>query len=246
MIKNVIIHGDSRDYIPRIKTPINCVITDPPFGVDYQSNSAVLPKSRQVNRKIQDDADPEYAIRVFHSIMGNIIPKLADEADIYVFTSWTVVDLWIPAVRQLNRLGPDGCLWEKLNHGIELKMMLIWDKGEPGQGDIDGNWGCGHELILFAKKGRRKMPFRRSGVLHCNKVPAGQNWHPTQKPHQLIEILVAASTNPGDLVVDPYSGSGSTSIACKNLGRNSLAFDIDKEYVRKSEEALSQNGLGLY
>lgn len=230
--KNVIIHGDSRAYIPRIHTPIDCVITDPPFGMNFESNRAVTPEGKARNIKIEGDATPQKAIATFKDIMRVIIPKLAPMAEIYVFTAWHVLEWWIPAVKSLSP-------------NIELKQMLIWDKGYPGQGDLVGNWGCGHEIILYLKKGRRPVRFRRSGIIHVDKIPAGQNIHPTEKPVALIEHLIGMSTDPGDLIVDPYSGSGSTSVAAQRLGRNSLAFDIHEPYVIESKKRLEQVGFNL-
>ena len=126
---------------------------------------------------------------------------------------------------------------------LELKQLLIWDKGYPGLGDLDGNWGCGHEMILYLKKGRRPIPKRRSGIIHVDKIPAGQNVHPTEKPVALIKQLIEMSTDPGDFVVDPFSGSGSTSVAAQQLGRNSLAFDIEERYVRVGQERLKSQPL---
>lgn len=244
--KNLIIHGDSRDYIPKIKTPINCIITDPPFGIDYRSNSAVLPKSRAANQKIHDDDSPEKAVKTFHSIFASIIPKLADQAEIYIFTSWIVLDHWIPAVKNITHLDcHTGEVKPWIEHNISLKMMLIWSKDEPGQGDIEANWGCGHEIILYLKKGRRPLPFRRSGILHHNKIPAGQNIHETEKPVGLLEPLILASTDKDDLIVDPYSGSGSTSVAAQKLGRNSLAFEINERYIQPSRDRLKQTSFNL-
>lgn len=58
--------------------------------------------------------------------------------------------------------------------------------------------------------------------------------HPTQKPLKLIDRLVLASSNPRDLVVDPFMGSGATAISCINNNRNYLGFEIDEEYYNKS------------
>jgi site-specific DNA-methyltransferase (adenine-specific) len=232
--RNVIIHGDSRDYIPRISTPINAVVTDPPFGIDVKMNSASDPAQRAINERIKNDGDVAEAIDLFDSVMRQIIPKLADQAEVYVFTAWSVLDFWIPAVKGLSP-------------HLELKMMLIWDKGYPGKGDLVANWGCGYEPILYLKKGRRPLPYRRSGIIHVDKLGAGQNIHPTEKPVQLLEKLIEMSTDPGDLVVDPFSGSGSTSVAAQKLQRNSLAFEIDNEpprsFVDKSQARLTEQSI---
>ena len=231
MSTNVIKLGSCLDYLHKIKTPINCVRTDPPYGMDFQSNNTRLAESKKFSKKIAADADLESALNLFAEVMDALTPKLADQAEVYVFTAWHILDSWMPLLRT----------WEK--DGIKLKMMLVWDKGFPGLGDLDGNWGCGHEVILYLKKGRRPVPYRRSGIIHVDKVASGQNIHPTEKPVALIEKLIEMSTDPGDLVVDPFSGSGSTSVAAQNLGRNSLAFEIDPEHYERSTKRLEQTGL---
>lgn len=251
--KNIIIHGDSRDHISKITTPINAIVTDPPYGVDVKMNSASSAEQKAINERIKNDMDVTTAINLFHSVMGPIIPKLAGEAEIYVFTAWNVLEDWIPAVKDLAYIQPDGEYrvdeygnFVENGSDIRLKMMLIWDKGYPGKGDLKANWGCGYEPCLYLKKGRRPLPYRRSGIIHVDKVASGQNIHPTEKPVQLLETLIDMSTDPGDLVVDPFSGSGSTSVAAQKLGRNSLAFEIDNDpprsFVDKSRERLKQVG----
>jgi DNA modification methylase len=220
------------------------ILTDPPFGVDVKMNSANSPEQRAVNARIENDIDVPTALRIFYGEMRTILPKLAPVADLYVFTSWQVIEFWKPACADLAWLTPDGEI-EKLQpplYDITVKMMLIWDKGYPGKGDLQANWGCGYEPILYLKKGRRPNPYRRSGIISCDKVPAGQNIHPMQKPVSLLERLIEMSTDLGDLVVDPFSGSGSTSVAAMRTGRNSLAFEIDNEpprsFVDKSRARL--------
>ena len=109
--------------------PIGAIVTDPPFGMEYQSNSATTPEGRARNKKIDNDGDVDTAIGIFHDCIRPTIPLMAEDCDIYIFTAWHVLDAWIPAVKAIA----PGV--------IELKMMLLWDKGDPGQGDLLGNWG---------------------------------------------------------------------------------------------------------
>lgn len=223
---NKIIFGDSRLFIPKIRTPVNCLLTDPPYGMDFQSNNTRLPESKKFATKINADDDLEAALALFDEVMELTIPKLADDAEIYVFTAWHVLDSWMPLLRSYP--------------GLTLKMMLIWDKGYPGLGDLEGNWGCGHEVILYLKKGRRLLPYRRSGIIHVDKIASGKNIHPTEKPVALLERLIEMSTKPGDLILDPFSGSGSTSVAAQRLGRNSLAFENDERWIEPSRKRLEE------
>lgn len=73
--------------------------------------------------------------------------------------------------------------------------------------------------------------------------------HPTQKPVRLLERLLALTTHPGDVVLDPFAGSCSTAIACVNTNRKFIGFEIDKEYydagVKRLNEALSEPKLAM-
>lgn len=74
---------------------------------------------------------------------------------------------------------------------------------------------------------------------------AEERFHPTQKPQKLLERLIMASSNPGDLVLDPFMGGGSTAVACVSTKRNYLGFEIDPTYYEQSLSRLTQMLLPL-
>lgn len=221
-------HGDARELADAITGPINCIIADPPYGVDFVSRKGVLPSAARFARKIENDGNIESAIELWSDVITRLTAKTPDDAEMYLFTKWDIIEPWANALRALAPIG-----WK-------YKMLLVWEKGYPGLGDIDANWGCGHELILYAKKGRRDVAERRSGVLHFDKPSTKGHIHPTEKPVPLLERLIEMSTNPGDLVVDPFAGSGSTIVAAQNLGRRGIGFEIDATYAKGAAERLDQ------
>lgn len=70
-------------------------------------------------------------------------------------------------------------------------------------------------------------------------------YHPTQKPQKLLERLIIASSNEGDIVLDPFMGGGSTAVACVSMNRKYIGFEIDPEYVKKSLDRLSTQQISL-
>ena len=64
--------------------------------------------------------------------------------------------------------------------------------------------------------------------------------HPTQKPEKLLAKIILASSNPGDVVLDPFLGSGSTSVAAKKLGRHYIGIEIESQYCLWAEQRLAQ------
>ena len=76
-----------------------------------------------------------------------------------------------------------------------------------------------------------------SHVHYCN---AERQPHPTQKPEALLERIIRASSNPGDTVLDPFVGSGTTCRVAHVLGRNSIGIDINPEYIAMTQSRLLQ------
>lgn len=212
-------HGDSRELVEKVPEGVNCVITDPPYGVNYRSRHAVTPEGLKYVADVAHDSDLLQARGLFLDVMAGLLPRTADECEMYVFTRWDIVGDWIDTVRELSEFG------------FAYKMMLIWDKGGPGTGDIDANWGCGHEIILYLKKGRRDVKFRRSGIISVDMVHPHKIVHPTEKPVPLLTQLIEMSTSPGDLIVDPFSGSGSTAVAAQKTGRRAVGIELEERYA---------------
>ena len=74
----------------------------------------------------------------------------------------------------------------------------------------------------------------------CGTFKEREQWHPCQMPEKLLERIIRTSSNPGDLVFDPFAGSGTTLAAAKRLGRRYLGTDISRQYVRKANQRLRQ------
>lgn len=222
--------GRSEELVRNIARPVNVLLTDPPYGVAYRSRHATTPDGKHYVEDIHADDDLDGAVSLFRDVVDGIAASpggFADETELFVFTRWDIVDTWMNVVRTLG-------------HGFRYKMLLVWDKMEPGTGDIEGNWGCGHELILYGKRGKREVNFRRGGVIACPKVPPVHIIHPTEKPVPLLETLLSVSARPGDLVLDPFGGSLSTARAAANRGLDYVTIEQNHEFVRRGRQRLEQ------
>ena len=81
-----------------------------------------------------------------------------------------------------------------------------------------------------------------SHMHYCNR----NRWsHPTQKPEGVLERIILASTNEGDLVVDPFAGSGTTLRVCQQTGRSAIGFDVNPEYVEMIHDRLAEKFTGF-
>ena len=108
--------------------------------------------------------------------------------------------------------------------GFEIHNLLIWEKNNA----TPNRWymkNC--EYIIFARKGAAK-PINDCGsktVLQFKNVK--DRIHPTEKPIDLLELLITNSTLPGDTILDPFGGSFSTALAAIKTGRKAISFEID-------------------
>ncbi|KXT61397.1 site-specific DNA-methyltransferase [Lactococcus sp. DD01] len=91
------------------------------------------------------------------------------------------------------------------------------------------------DVIKSIEEGKMETSIMRVKKEHYRFV------HATQKPVRLMERLLNLVSEPGNVVLDPFSGSGSTAVACQNLNRNYIGFEIDKEYYDKSLERIKNN-----
>ncbi len=214
-------HGDSIELCQRFKPGrVDCIITDPPFGVDNQSNQAVTQHGKEYARKIANDENPEVAIATFQAVMDVLIPKTKEDSDLYVFTSQQVLDEWMQMTKEYLA-----------KFGYKRKAIIVWEKEGPGMGDTECPWGQGSEFILFFQKGRQlKQPHwsRRNSVVRIPQLRPNELIHPHEKPPALLELFIKASTAKGEFVVDPFGGSGSLVRAAERCDRSAVSIELEK------------------
>ena len=114
--------------------------------------------------------------------------------------------------------------------GFVFQQLLIWDKGNATPNKYYLN---AYELILMLRKGSARN-INNMGVTNILKVPniIGNKKHPTEKPADLMQILVDNSTNKGDVVLDPFMGVGGVGVACKRSGRDFIGIELDEKYFK--------------
>lgn len=120
--------------------------------------------------------------------------------------------------------------------GFKFWKPLIWDKDRIGMGY---HYRARYEMICFFEKGKRKLC--DLGVSDVLSFPAlrGEQYYPTEKPVLLLQVLIAQSTRPGELVVDPFLGSGAAAEAALQLGRDFAGCDITPEAVARSRARIA-------
>ncbi len=109
--------------------------------------------------------------------------------------------------------------------GFDHLRRIIWNKLTPALGQ--GVYRSQYEVVLLLSKGRRPGNSRSLGDVLTFPRVATRGHYPTEKPVGLLKTLIGQSSKPGELVLDPFCGSGSTGRAARELGRRALLCDLD-------------------
>ncbi len=196
---------------------IRAIITDPPYGVAYvEGKRDITTLGVDSDKAIVGDqlqSDEEY-VSFTKSWLGLAIPHLETYNACYIFNS----DLMYPALRQGMK-----------ESGFHYSQMIIWFKNTVVMNRKD--YLMMFELIAYGWFGRHKMERTKAKSVIVHPKPNASKLHPTQKPVGLLRKLIPNSTKMNEYIYDPFLGSGSTAVACEQLGRKCIGIELDTEYV---------------
>lgn len=118
------------------------------------------------------------------------------------------------------------------------RCWLVWDKlnGANDFADCELAW-------TNLDKAVRRLAYRWNGFIRENSEERGQ--HPTQKPVGVMQWVIEHATDPGDLVLDPFCGSGTTGVACLRLGRRFIGIEKDPKYAQVARDRMAAESRGL-
>jgi site-specific DNA-methyltransferase (adenine-specific) len=215
---HIIACGDScdRDFVKKVIgiNKVTSVLTDPPYGVAYVENKKDLVKIKSdkiiENDHIQSEEEYEEFTRKW---IGAVIPYLTEYNSFHIFNS----DSMFLALRTAMQ-----------KSGIHFSQMLVWIKNQPVMGMKD--YLSQFEVIAYGWFGKHKFQRSKAKSVINHPKPKKSGLHPTQKPVGLLRKLILDITKIGDIVYDPFLGSGTTLIACEKLHRICIGFEMDLEY----------------
>jgi site-specific DNA-methyltransferase (adenine-specific) len=136
------------------------------------------------------------------------------------------------------------CRWDNIQDLPEKpKSFIVWKKNNWTAGDLEHAHGRMWEGIGFWPQAEHQFNRRLPDVLDCPRIPATDLKHPTEKPIGLVLRIIEA--NVGDLILDPFCGSGTTCVAAKMLGRRYIGIDISEEYCQIARDRLKAVDTGV-
>ncbi len=232
-------HGDCMDLLTQIPdNSINTIFADPPY---FLSNGGISCQNGQVVCVDKGDWDkggtPEY-IREFNMQWLSLCrSKLKDNGTIWISGTYH------------NIFSVANCLTEL---GYKILNVITWQKSDPPPNLSCRYFNFSTEYIIWARKHAKKPhKFNYEMMKQLNgdkqmtdvwKIPAVGKWektcgkHPTQKPLRLLYRVILASTDEGDLVLDPFAGSSTTGIAANLLGRKFIGIEQEKAFLELSKK----------
>jgi site-specific DNA-methyltransferase (adenine-specific) len=225
-------NGDCLEFMRTLPDKsVDAVVTDPPYGIAFQSNGAKVKRYNVIHGDNDFDITPYFL---------EMVRLVKDGGAIYLYCRWDIAYEWQKVI------SPDS--------------QIIIPRGRVGMGDLD-NYADEYEVILFKRIGDHAInatSLKIPNNSHAKnppkfKVRIGNLWselvsneawerakHPTQKTVASYAKMVQVSTVAGEKVFDPFMGSGSSGVACVQLGRNFIGCEIESKYFNVAEKRIKQ------
>lgn len=201
---------------------VDVVLTDPPYGVDVDLSETLGAADVTHAGSLENDGYEE-AVELWRATVPELKRVLAPEGHLYAFASWKTYDDFRDVLSDA---------------GFEVLNCLVWLKSTPNNQTAFGSggvrYGYQHEFILYAvhETSEARSLDRTLTDIILHKHSSQDNEHPTEKPVGLLETLLEQSSAPGDVVLDPFLGSGSTAVAAIRNERDIVGFELDGETYR--------------
>ena len=210
---NKIYQGDCLELLRELPAnSVDLVLTDPPYNIDLQ------PQRKKTKAILNDSMDELEFISFLYPIAKELDRVLKEDSFAIIFTGWSTSHLFKRIFEPF---------WE-------FKSMPVW---------VKNNFGIGYytrpqyePCMLFMKGKPAVLKNPVSDVWRFNKVLKPN--HSCEKPLELMKFIVNNFTEEGQTVIDPFLGVGNSLVACKQLGRRYIGFELDEGYFEESSKRL--------
>lgn len=224
-------HGDCRAVIPSLGS-VDLLLTDPPYSLSVSTNHQNKP-GRGTRRLDFFTGDTDW-----QTMTADVVSRVMLAAD-----KARAAYVWC-GHRQFGRLVDafETAQWQT--------RPVAWAKKCPVPAPPGVGWDSALEMCVYAfRSGRKWTPptgTKVPNIIHADSYRHGQPGklaHPTQKPIRTIEIPLVYSTEPGDVVLDPFAGSGTTLRVAKDNARRAIGVEIEERYCEIIASRLAQDVL---
>ena len=245
-LKNKIINGDSLKELKKIPDEsFDLIFADPPYNLQLR-NKLIRPDRSKV-KAVNDKWDQFENFKTYDEFTNDWLLEckrlLKKNGSIWVIGSY----------HNIFRVGA-----KIQDLGFWILNDVIWNKYNPMPNFRGTRFTNAHETLIWASKEKNSKYTFNYQSLKClnDDIQMRSNWnlpicngaerlkkngkkiHSTQKPESLLHRVLLASSNKGDMILDPFLGSGTTATVAKKLGRNYYGIEKEKNYFKAAEERL--------
>jgi DNA modification methylase len=219
-----LINSDYKELVEKMIVKdimVDLILTDPPYGVsrNHQLGFSNMGRSGMDYGEWDYGFDQKEWIKI-------CTPLVKNGGSIVIFNDWKNMSYIVE---------------ELVENGFIIKDLLRWEKTNPMPRNVKSRYVMDVEVAVWAVKGKKRWAFNKPDevpylrpVFKAGLVLGKKRIHPTQKQSSVLEEIVSIHSNKGDLVFDPFFGSGSTAQACKKLERNFIGSEIEEKYYKKA------------
>lgn len=224
MIKNFALHqADAVEWLHQLPdASVDLAITDPAYE-SLEKHRKIGTTTRLKQSKASSNAwFPIFRNDRFPALLAELYRVLKKNTHLYIFCDQETMFVIKPMAEAA---------------GFRFWKPIVWDKLKIGMGY---HYRARYEFILFFEKGKRKL--NDLSIPDVLEVPRVWGGYPTEKPVEVSEILVRQSSAEGEIVIDPFCGSGSVGVAAANLGRHFWGSDLGEEALEITRRRLIEAG----
>ncbi|MBS0332713.1 MAG: site-specific DNA-methyltransferase [Proteobacteria bacterium] len=249
IIPDSIIRGDCLEELAKLPDrSVDLVFADPPYNLQL-GGDLLRPDNSKVDA-VDDDWDRFESFEAYDAFTKAWLKQcrrvLKDDGALWVIGSY-------------HNIFRVGATLQDL--GFWILNDIVWRKSNPMPNFKGTRFTNAHETLIWATKSRggKRYTFNYDAMKMANdelqmrsdwslplctgeerlKDEAGQKAHPTQKPEALLHRVILASTKPGDIILDPFFGTGTTGAAARRLGRRFVGIEREAAYVRLAEQRIA-------
>jgi DNA modification methylase len=222
--------GDA-EFVLRSMDPaiIDCIVTDPPYALSMFGASDNQTSGRRLaeHQGAMYDDDPHKVLDKLDKVMELCARVLKPNGHAYIFFHHN----WYEEIYEM--------LGRHFGYDAVEATPIMWIKNTSGIGNPNERWVYSYEPFFHVNRGRLLVKPQGHNYIITGTVPSSQKTHPTEKPTMLLRQIIQASCVTGEVVLDPYAGSGSTLVATLEVGCKFYGIELDEGYYQRIIDRLA-------
>jgi DNA modification methylase len=254
--------GDCLELMKAIPdSVVRLIWTDPPYGINANDKGDLLRNWKsamgkgdhhvpywKAMKKVHKDEEARPVLNDSLEDATRVIEGMLKEAARVLFKDYSSLCCCCAG-------GGPSTTFADLAHLLDQKPFtffhaIVWDKGSLGMG---WRYRRNYEFIMVAHLKWKKLSWSWKGcgkevgnIIKISRIVPRPHQHPTVKPVALVEHFLRLHTKPGEVVLDPFAGSGTTGVACKKMGREFIGFELDQHWVDVANKRIEETeGAGV-